>query len=289
MTWYCWLITVAVLLLLIALLAARPIVRRQSQQVFLDPGQFGLEYRDISFVSADGVTLAGWWIPAAGSARTILCLHGYAGSCDPDLKYAPDLHKAGFNLLYFDFRAHGRSGGKITSIGALEVEDCRAAIQFAEVQGSTAIGLLGFSMGGRVALLTAAADPTHINALISDGGPARLTTAIAGDIAKKHIPRFLSIPIASIIVLGMSLWTGKFLFAREPYHQAKHLPPLPVLFIHGGKDPHTSASELQHMMDSAGENASDWVIAQAGHRNAEELVGAEYLVRVIAFFERFLH
>ena len=289
MTWYCWLITVAMLLLLIVLLAARPIVRRQKQQVFLDPGQFGLEYRDVSFASADGITLVGWWIPAASSTLTIICLHGYGGSCDPDLKYAPELNKAGFNLLYFDFRAHGRSGGRITSIGALEVEDCRAAIRFAEAQGNTAIGLLGFSMGGRVALLTAAADPSHIKALVSDGGPARLITAIAGDIAKKHVPRFLSTPISSIIVLGMSLWTGKFLFIREPYHQAKHLSPLPVLFIHGGKDPHTSAAELDHMVSTAGENASAWVIAQAGHRDAEEFVGGEYLVRVIAFFERFLH
>lgn len=287
-----WLAAIALILLITASLSGYYVVRRQKQQLFLDPGQFGLEYRDVSFVTADGVTLVGWWIPAAGSTRTIICLHGYGGSCDPDLKYAPELSKAGFNLLYFDFRAHGRSGAKITSIGALEVEDCRAAIRFAEAQGSTAIGLLGFSMGGRVALLTAAADPSHIQALISDGGPARLTTAIAGDIAKKHVPRFLSYPIASIIVLGMSLWTGKFLFAREPYHLAKHLPPLPVLFIHGGKDPHTSAAELQHMVSAAGENAGStaaaWVIPQAGHRDAVEFVGGEYLVRVIAFFERFL-
>ncbi len=288
MTWIAWLALAVLLILLTASLAAILIVKRQPQKVFLDPGQFGLEYRDVSFVSADGVTLVGWWIPAAGSTRTIICLHGYGGSCDPDLKYAPNLHKAGFNLLYFDFRAHGRSQGQITSIGALEVADCRAAIRFAEEQGSSAIGLLGFSMGGRVALLTAAADPTHIQALISDGGPARLTTAIAGDIVKKHVPRFLSTPISSIIVLGMSLWTGKFLFAREPYHLTKHLPPLPVLFIHGGKDPHTSAAELQNMVSAAGENASAWVIAQARHRDAEEFVGGEYLVRVIAFFERFL-
>jgi uncharacterized protein len=289
MSVFCWLATLIVLLLLTACLLAYPVVRRQKQQVFLDPGQLGLEYRDVSFASTDGVTLVGWWIPATKSTRTIICLHGYAGSCDPDLKYAPELNKAGFNLLYFDFRAHGRSQDRISSIGALEVQDCRAAIHFAEAQGSTTIGLLGFSMGGRVALLTAAADPTHIQALISDGGPARLTTAIAGDIVKKHVPRFLSTPISSIIVLGMSLWTGKFLFAREPYHQAKHLPPLPVLFIHGGKDPHTSAAELKHMVNAAGENASAWVIPQAGHRDAEEFVGGEYLVRVIAFFERFLH
>lgn len=289
MTTACWIISFIAIIVLFSLLLSYPIVRRQPQKVFLDPGHLGLEYRDVSFVSEDGVTLVGWWIPAAGSTRTIICLHGYAGSCDPDLKYAPELHKAGYNLLYFDFRAHGRSWGKITSIGALEVEDCRAAIKYALEQGSTAIGLIGFSMGGRVALLTTAQHPQGVQAVISDGGPARLTTAIAGDIAKRRLPRFLSFPISSIIVLGMCLWTGKFLFAREPYHQCARIAPLPVLFIHGGKDPHTSAAELRHMEEAAGKNASAWVIAQAGHRDAEDFVGGEYLERVLAFYKQFLH
>jgi len=289
LTTACWIISFIVLIVLFSLLLSRPIVRRQPQTVFLDPGQLGLEYRDVSFESADGVTLVGWWIPAAGSTRAIICLHGYAGSCDPDLKYAPELHKAGYNLLYFNFRAHGRSRGKITSIGALEVEDCRAAIDFALQQGSSAIGLLGFSMGGRVALLTAAQHPQGVRAVISDGGPARLTTAIAGDIVNRGLPRFLSFPISSIIVLGMSIWTGKFLFAREPYHQCARIAPLPVLFIHGGKDPHTSNAELRHMVEAAGADASAWVIAQAGHRDAEDSLGGEYLERVLAFYKQFLH
>lgn len=40
------------------------------------------------------------------------------------------LHDLGFNLLYFDFRALGESGGKVSSIGYLETRDAQAAIRF---------------------------------------------------------------------------------------------------------------------------------------------------------------
>jgi pimeloyl-ACP methyl ester carboxylesterase len=285
--WY-WLILILLVVFLSAVLLARPVVKRQPQQVFLDPGQFGVDFRVVSFATTDGIPLVGWWIPSPGSARTVIFLHGYAGSCDPDLKYAPAFHQAGYNLLLFDFRAHGRSGGKLTSIGALEVEDCLAAIRFAREQGCDRIGLLGFSMGGRVALLTAAGHPGAVKAVLSDGGPARLVTAIAGDIAKRHLPKPLCFLIAAIIVLGMSIWTGKALFLQEPLTKARNLPPLPVFFIHGGRDVHTTSAEMERMLKAAGENASLWCVPQAGHRDAEEFVGEEYLSRVIAFFNHHL-
>ena len=93
--------------------------------------------------------------PQLNSSRTIIFLHGFNGSMDPDLKYASHFIKAGFNVLMFDFRNHGRSEGNITSLGALEVLDAEAAMQYARLRGSEKTGLLGFSMGGRVALLTA--------------------------------------------------------------------------------------------------------------------------------------
>ena len=274
--------------LLTAVLLAYQVANRQPQKAFLDPGQFGLDFIDAAFTTTDGIDLVGWWIPAPGSTRTIVCLHGYAGSCDPDLEYAVALHKASFNLLYFDFRAHGRSRGRLTSIGALEVQDCLAAIHYAVERGSRSIGLLGFSMGGRVALLSAAEHPSALKALIYDGGPARLTTAIAADLQEKHLPGFLSAALAYIIVLGMSILTRRDLFIREPYYQAARLAPLPVLFIHGGRDPHTRMDELERMIRQAGGHAESWVVPQTGHRNLEDFVGKEYIERVIAFFERTL-
>ena len=42
------------------------------------PADLGLAYRDVTFPSSDGVTLAGWYIPSRNGAAVVL-LHG-AGS-----------------------------------------------------------------------------------------------------------------------------------------------------------------------------------------------------------------
>lgn len=282
-----WVLIGILVILLISIALSIPITRKQKQKAISAPDQYNLLYNEISFTTSDRLLLRGWWIPATNSTRTIIFLHGYAGSCDPDLKYVPAFHEKGFNVLLFDFRAHGRSEGNLTSVGVLEKRDCLAAITFAKRQGSLSIGLLGFSMGGRVALLTAP-ESDEIKAVISDGSPARLLTAFAAELHSKGLPMFLTSLIAFLIELGASLRTRNNLFVQEPLYQAGRLKGLPVLFIHGDHDPYTRIGELERMVQAAGEKAECWRIAQAGHRDADLFCADEYLERITAFFERYL-
>ena len=54
----------------------RPAHRRTP--VAIHPDQFKLAYETIDFPTADGLTLRGWFIPAAGGAtgKTIILCHG---------------------------------------------------------------------------------------------------------------------------------------------------------------------------------------------------------------------
>jgi pimeloyl-ACP methyl ester carboxylesterase len=263
------------------------VTHKQTQQVHKSPSEVGLSYDNIDLLTSDHVDLRGWWIPAEGSNRTVVFLHGYAGSCDPDLKYVPFFHEKGFNVLMFDFRAHGRSNGNFTTLGYLEKRDCRAAVEFALRKGSQAIGLLGFSMGGRVALLSAP-ELAQVKALISDGGPARITTVIQEQLAKKGVPGFLAASLAWMIEAGMSLRCGVNLFGQEPIVQCRRLSPLPVLFIHGDHDPYTRLNELEQMVKEAGANAASWRVPEAGHRDVDAYRPEEYIQTVTTFFERWL-
>ncbi|MGD0707404.1 MAG: alpha/beta fold hydrolase [Anaerolineaceae bacterium] len=263
------------------------VTHKQSQSVHSSPAEFGLRYKDIPLLTSDGIQLRGWWIPAEGSTCTIIFLHGYAGSCDPDLKYVPFFHEKGFNVVMFDFRAHGRSDGAFTSMGYLEKQDCLAAVDFALSKGSHSIGMLGFSMGGRVALLTAPEAPA-VQAVISDGGPARITTVIVAELTRKGVPHALAAVLAFMTELGMSIRCGVNLFDQEPYAQCRHLAPLPVLFIHGDHDPNTRPAELERMVREAGENAICWRVPEAGHRDVDAFRPEEYVQKVTAFFERWL-
>ena len=122
--------------------------RRASQA----PADYGFAHESVTFPSRGGVMLRGWFIPATDSDRAIIICHGYSGDCSPDLVYAPLLHAAGYHLLFFDFRGHGASDGDYTSLVYFERDDVLAALNYLCARGIPRISLLGFSMGGAVAL-----------------------------------------------------------------------------------------------------------------------------------------
>ena len=115
-----WLIYFVVLVLLILVLAlglSFRLTKPPGQSAFSSPIEYGLEYEEVFFPASDGLRLRGWWLPADGSDRAVIILHGHGGSVDWDVGLAPPLIQAGFNVFLFEFRAHGRSQGKMTSSG----------------------------------------------------------------------------------------------------------------------------------------------------------------------------
>lgn len=278
---------VLIALLILCILFGMRITRRGKPQPADSPAHYGLEFKEISFHAEDGVTLRGWWIPSDHSDRTIIFLHGYHGSLDYDLPLAPFFIQHGFNVMMFDFRGHNRSEGRCTTIGFLECKDAAAAIAFAQAQGSIRIGLLGFSMGGRVAIMTAAGDP-RVNAIISDCAPARLSTAITNELVKRHIPRFIAAVFAFMAILGASLRCGVNLFIHEPIFQAEKLDGKPVLFIQGQKDPFITQDEFIQMTRHAGRDAHVWLVPEAGHCEIPQIRPDEYRSTVQDFFTKYL-
>jgi len=275
------------LFLLACLLLSIPLTLRHELKEAHSPSEFGVDFEAVHFASPDGVRLSGWWIPAANSTRTVIFLHGFAGSMDPDLKYVPAFHDAGLNVLMFDFRAHGRSEGRLTSLGALEARDVAGALDFVRSRGSTRLGLLGFSMGGRAALL-AAAQGLAVDALISDCGPLSLRTAVMADLRRRGLPYFLAAIVSLLILSGASLRLGCNLFVRDPLKQFSRIPPIPLLLIFGGRDPYTRLQEIDTIKKIAGANVQFWIEPEALHRQVDWLDPEEYLRRVIAFFDHHL-
>jgi alpha-beta hydrolase superfamily lysophospholipase len=142
----------------------------------------------MTFAASDGVELVGWWIPAArapasvrGSLRqqwgknTVLVCHGLAANKSNQLVMARQLVPGGFNVLAFDFRAHGESGGQLTTFGKLEVNDVLGAVRWVREnhadQAHKIFGV-GASMGGS-ALIVAAADDSDQGRAIEAVGNVR--------------------------------------------------------------------------------------------------------------------
>ena len=137
------------------------------------PLTVGLDYEDVAFKSADGVTLRGWFVPAAGERPTpaIVFVHGWLWNRlgnvegqvpvpDKSVDFLPAtkaLHDAGFSVLLFDVRHHGESdrGPKPLTYGPLEAQDFVGAVRYLrsrpDVDGER-IGAIGTSMGGNIAM-----------------------------------------------------------------------------------------------------------------------------------------
>ena len=145
----------------------------------------------------------------------------------------PLFHENHYNVLMFDFRAHGRSEGAVL-LGALERLDAFSSIDFAASKSSLKIGLLGFSMGGRAAVL-AGGESASVDAVVCDCGPAPLhlggllIAVVCPDMPGKDTGHFswYSEPRCA------ARWT----FSSKPVHHASRLQSKPVfLFMQGGRN-----------------------------------------------------
>ncbi len=120
---------------------------------------------EIAFRSA-GERLNGLLYVASGAGPhpVVLLLHGNPGN-ERNLDVAQAIRRAGYTVFYFDYRGNWGSGGTFSRSHALEdVAAALAWVRSPAVAGqfgldTTRIALLGHSMGGWLALMSAAADP----------------------------------------------------------------------------------------------------------------------------------
>jgi pimeloyl-ACP methyl ester carboxylesterase len=120
---------------------------------------------EIAFQSA-GDRLNGLLYVAAGAGPhpVVLLLHGNPGN-ERNLDVAQAVRRAGYTVLYFDYRGNWGSGGSFSRMHALE--DVGAALRWVRSPAvarqfgidTSRVALVGHSMGGWLALMSAAADP----------------------------------------------------------------------------------------------------------------------------------
>ncbi|MDR0994204.1 MAG: alpha/beta hydrolase [Verrucomicrobiota bacterium] len=192
----------------------RSMLYHPVQGIEQTPANVQLRYQDVHFVSADGTSLTGWWIPANDPKATVVYCHGNSGNIGTKVAVASEFFKRGFNLLLWDYRGFGQSGGKPSEKGLYE--DARSAFDVAAAMSKgLPILLYGHSLGAAVAARTAMDRPAA--ALILDSG-----FASAADLARRWYPDW---PFDRL--LSVSYDTAAY---------ASSLPGLPKLIAHSMQD-----------------------------------------------------
>jgi len=262
----------------------QPLNHRVPLSVF--PDQFHLPFENVAFDTKDGLRLRGWFIPAEGSEKTVILLHGWGNNRGDTLAATHFLHEAGFNLLYFDFRACGESAGAVSTVGYLETNDAEAALEYLAARKpecSQSVGLYGISMGASVAIYCAARHP-EIKCVAAEG-TFDSYEKVVGRWAwiNIKIPHYPFVPL-SLFFVRMKL--GADPEAYSPASEIAKISPRPIFFIHGSHDNLVPVKDARKLFDKAGEPKEMWVVAGAAHAKCAETGGAEYRQRLCAFFTK---
>ena len=221
---------------------------------------------DVWFNAADGTRLHGWYFQsnATPEIATVIYFHGNGGNITNVGWIGEYFSKRGFNILVFDYRGYGLSGGDVGHESGLYL-DGEAAIDFLVKEKSAApekLVLYGQSLGTAVAVDVATR--RKIGALILESG-----FSSASSLAASALP-----------------WLPPVLhsLARNRFDSAEKVKrvQVPVLVTHGNPDPVIPIDEGRALYAAANEPKNFLVFHGAGH-NVFGSVGQPYLDQLTEF------
>ena len=246
------------------------------------PDRLGVAHEDVSFTTADGLELEGWYVPSRNGAA-VISFPGRNGS----QKQARMLARHGYGVLLFDRRGEGESEGEPNSWGWGGDADVKAAIAYLQRRPDVdpdRIGGIGLSVGGEMMLETAA-ETDELAAVVSDGAGAR-SFYEESDLDVSGADKAFGTLISASKTAAVAVFSN-----QSPPANLKDLSagiaPQPVLLIAAPNSGH--GEELNRgYARAAGDSATLWEIPEAGHVGGLEARPEEYERRVIGFFDRAL-
>jgi alpha-beta hydrolase superfamily lysophospholipase len=246
--------------------------------------------------TTDGVELATRRWPVSERARAVVVLaHGLTANKDDAsvVSLASELHRQGFEVMAYDSRGHGQSGGQCT-LGDLERYDVAAVAAWARTQNRRVV-LVGASMGA-VGVLSYAATADELTGVVTVSSPGewrlplRIRSMITASLARTRTGREFA---RRRMGVHIAPWTSP-----ESARSLVERVAVPVAVVHGRRDaiiPHRSGlarvvregpgrsvalvHAMGHAFDPVGHGqisaAVSWVLRQGGSLAAIEPPPAE--------------
>lgn len=168
------------------------LVLHPSRTVAQTPAGEGLAFEAVRFGddTSGQPQLAGWWIPGdLPTDPTVLLLHGETGSMSDALPAALALHNARLNVLLFDYRGYGTSGGKHPTEKHMR-QDADSALYYLTQTRRIAPGSLivyGAQLGASLAVTLCEQHP-QIPAMILQSADGDTATRVSRDTRTRIFP-----------------------------------------------------------------------------------------------------
>lgn len=216
--------------------AARRLAAELNPIPHLQRGIVSGPFEHLELAAADGVTIAATLLRRGSDRLAVLC-HGFAASQRAiGVVWLAERLAGPYDVLTFDWRGYGRSGG-LASFGGAEALDLAAVLKAARDAGYRRVAVVAESMGGLIALATLGAESGSEgfpmpDALCAVSAPAdyALTAGLRPQLVRYVAPVSWLRPVAPLI--GFRL--GEVQLPR-PLDVVDRIG-IPLLLVHGDRD-----------------------------------------------------
>lgn len=230
---------------------------RTSNEQAMSPGT------ERRIAAQDGTPLLLRVLPAAAARGWIIVLHGLDDHLDRYGALSQFLQESGYDVVLYDQRGHGRSGGARCHVGRFSdyVDDLERVREAGQAGRATAPHLFAHSMGSVIALLAAMRQPQRWRSVIVQGVPVlpgrtipkglewlvrllrplvsrlRVGTGLEADALSRDaavVEAYRRDPLVNgSVTLG---WGAEFLGALRELRKGAPRITCPLLILHGESD-----------------------------------------------------
>lgn len=211
---------------------------------------------------------------AEGDVPAVVMMHGFASSKDEVrgiyAREAAALAEHGIPSIRLSFRGFGKSDGD-TGASTIddEVEDALAAVEFLRSQDGVdrgRLGLLGFSLGGGVAVLAAAEHPDWFKALATWSSVGDFDTDMKNSLGQATFDQAHEERIVGLDPGWCTIALKSEFFASLKAHsitEAFEIFDLPTLAVAGSED--FSAAYVEAFAAAGSASSEAWIVPGADH------------------------
>ena len=243
-------------------------------------------YKKFEAKNENGHKINALFYPANKSDTVVLLCHGHGVSLNQMGDMVEFLLNNNAAIILFDFRAHGKSEGKLCTIGSKEPNDIKQVIKAARKEGfisdTTKLIAYGRSMGA-ASLINGSKELTEIEAFILESSFERLRNIAARD-AWHH----LKIPDCFLIDLAFAITdfvTSENYRNNNPVEKITGIGDRPAMLIHDELD-HRANLDAFNALKKQLPNAETYVVKDARHVQAHPIDKEIFEKKFMDFLKR---
>jgi uncharacterized protein len=245
---------------------------------------------EFSIKSDFGYNLAGNYFPSImGGEDTVIITHGIGGGRKGAPEYVELFLDLGFNVVTFDQRHHGNSGGDNISYGYYESYDMKNVVDYVKTVTTGKTGVFGISMGAATTLMYAGA--------VEDGADFYIVDAAYSNFYEEALYRlhrdFSYVPDWSVNFVANL--TDVFVRARAGFslrdiNPLKHIVNInsPVMFINTKEDLFIPPYMTDKLYQNKCGDKYLYLVEKGNHGQALTEDPAKYKDEVYSFLKKYI-